>query len=105
MVVRAQEQNDCLARGATVVVWDRREEAMGDMIAGDMMEEMGADDAKVAIDCCGRSSEKGPAFGRVLGNIRVRVAQEGDHADERVDNTPGHDLDPEQQLETPQIQL
>lgn len=73
---------------------------MNNMVAGDVVEEMGTNDSKIAIDSCGCSPKKGPVFGRILGNIWMSVVQERDHDNEVVDDTPRNNVDPKEHFET-----
>jgi hypothetical protein len=73
------------------------------MVAGDMVEEMRANNAKVAINRRSRSTKESPAVSRVLGHIWVSVVQERDHDDEVVDDTPRDDVDPEDQRKAFQV--
>ena len=68
------------------------------MVAGDVVEEMCADDSEIAVDRRSCPTKKCPAFGRILGNIWVSMVQESDHDDEVVDDTPRNDIYPKDQL-------
>lgn len=105
MVVRAQKRNDCITRGANVVMWDTAIEVVDNVVAGDVVEEMRADNSKIAINRCSCPPKESPAFGRVLGNVWVSVVQESDHNNEVVDDTPRNDIDPKQHLETFQVSV
>jgi hypothetical protein len=67
---------------------------VSDMVAGDVVEEMCADNSKIPINCCSGPTMESPTFGRVFGNIWVSIVQESDHDNEVVDNAPRNDIDP-----------
>lgn len=95
MVVGAKQRDYCFASGPAVVMRNGREEMVDDMVTRDVMKEVRADDAKVPVDCCGRSSNESPAFGRVFRDVWVRMMEEGDHDNEVVDDTPWNNVEPE----------
>ena len=102
MVMRAQQRNNSLTRLATVVMRNRREEMMRNMITRDVVEEMRTDDAKVSVNSRRRTTQKSPALARVLGHILVRVVQICDHDDEVVDHAPRDEVEPEDQFKAVQ---
>lgn len=88
---------------ASLTVVGRIECLLGDMVAGNVVEEMSADDAKVTINRRRRPVKEGLAIRRALGYIWARVVQERNHDDELVDDAPGDDVDPEDQYKTLQV--
>jgi hypothetical protein len=98
MVMRTQQRNDSLTRLTTIVMRNRREKMMRDVITRNGVEEMRTDDAKVSVDSRRRTAQKSLALARVLGHILVCVVQVGDHDNEVVDHAPRDDIDPEDQF-------
>jgi len=69
---------DGLAGLVGVVEGDAADVVVQDVRLNDAVEEVAADEAELAIDGGGRAPNKVPLLGRVVGQGRVGMLQEGD---------------------------
>ena len=60
-----------------MVEGDCRDEVVADVGADDVVEEVGVDEAEVAVDCCCGSAGEGPGFVVVVRHACVGVLEEG----------------------------
>ncbi len=61
-----------------MVEGDGRDEVVADVGADDVVEEMGVNEAEIAVNGCGCATGEGPGFVVVVGHGGIGVLEEGD---------------------------